>query len=175
MDSNAEKNEINQKISSLEKYIINPTEGLPEELFLFFSRNTPLVNVDLLIKNSMDQILLTWRNDKFYRGWHIPGGIVRYKETFEKRINFVAKNELNSSVKYNPVPIDINELFDQKNDERGHFISLLFECHLVSQLDPKKKNENIIPNHGEWKWHNSCPNNLLDVQECYRKFFRKSG
>lgn len=42
-----------------------------------------MVNVDLLIKNvSSNETLLTWREDEYYGpGWHVPGGIVRFKET----------------------------------------------------------------------------------------------
>ncbi|MDP2923379.1 MAG: NUDIX hydrolase, partial [Candidatus Omnitrophota bacterium] len=72
--------EIKQKIDLLESLIKNPSERLPEDIFLFVSRITPIINVDLLIKNKQNHTLLTWRDDGFYPpGWHIPGGIVRYK------------------------------------------------------------------------------------------------
>jgi hypothetical protein len=49
--------------------------GLPEELFLFVSRITPLINVDLLIQDDGRRTLLTWRSDRFFGpGWHVPGG-----------------------------------------------------------------------------------------------------
>ena len=73
--------ELREIIDILESSIPNPSKGLPEEVFLFVSRITPLINVDLLIKNEQNHTLLTWRNDSYYLGWHIPGGIIRYKET----------------------------------------------------------------------------------------------
>src|SRR5258705_8683005 len=57
------------------------TRALPEELFLFISRITPLINVDLLIQDYGKGTLLTWRSDRFFGpGWHVPGGIIRHKE-----------------------------------------------------------------------------------------------
>ena len=47
---------------------------MPEDLFLSVSRLTPIINVDLLIKDNQNRTLLTWRDDEFYRaGWHIRG------------------------------------------------------------------------------------------------------
>jgi len=55
--------------------------SLPEDLFLFASRITPLVNVDLLTQDHDHRTLLAWRSDSHYgAGWHIPG-VIRYQET----------------------------------------------------------------------------------------------
>ena len=55
--------------------------GLPDDIFYLVSRLTPMINVDLLIVNEQNEKLLTWREDQFYGpGWHIPGGIIRFKE-----------------------------------------------------------------------------------------------
>ena len=72
--------------------IKDPKKSLPEDIFLLLSRISPLVNVDLLIKNKKNQILLTWRQkgQVYPEGWHIPGGIIRYKEKFTNRIKEVA-------------------------------------------------------------------------------------
>ena len=57
-------------------------QDLPEELFRFISTISPLVNVDLLIKDDTNRTLLTWRDDEHYgAGWHVPGGIIRFKES----------------------------------------------------------------------------------------------
>ena len=70
-------------IAFLEKEVPNPSAGLPDELFYYISKTTPLVNVDLLIKDENGRILLAWREDPIAGiGWHIPGGIIRFKETF---------------------------------------------------------------------------------------------
>lgn len=77
---------------------ISPEKGLGEELFLFVSSLVPIVNVDLLVFNSKGQFLLTRRNDSHCgNGWHVPGGCVRLKETFDERIREVANLELGLS------------------------------------------------------------------------------
>ena len=70
-------------IKFLENQIKNPSKGLPQEIFFFISRITPMINVDLLIKDEKGRTLLAWRDDEFYKGWHIPGGIIRFKEKTE--------------------------------------------------------------------------------------------
>jgi len=163
--------EIKKIINSLESSVKNPKKGLPEEVFLFVSRITPIINVDLLIKNKENQTLLTWRNDPYYGpGWHIPGGIIRYKETVSDRINAVAKDELGARVKFKKEPITVNEVICPKRKNRGHFISLLYECKLVSKLDENLQYKKGIPKAGQWAWHSKCPENIISVHKMYKKF-----
>lgn len=41
---------ISEAIQSIERQISDPHKGLPEDIFLFISRLTPLVNVARLVK-----------------------------------------------------------------------------------------------------------------------------
>ena len=163
--------EIKNIIDLLESSIKNPRQGLSEEIFLFVSRITPIINVDLLIKNEQNQTLLTWREDGYYPpSWHIPGGIIRYKEAISDRIKAVAKNELGARVKFKKEPLAVNEVIIPKRKNRGHFISLLYECALTSPLDKNLKYEKGIPKPGQWAWHSKCPKNIISVHKMYRKF-----
>ena len=132
-----ETNKINQLIDELEKIIRNPHSGLPEEVFLLATRITPMVNVDLLIRNNKNQTLLTWRGGNYYSpGWLIPGGIIRYKENMSDRINHVARTELGVEVEFHAQPILISEIIrSPKILNRGHFISFLFECLIRAQFN----------------------------------------
>jgi len=162
--------EIKKVIDLLESLIKNPSDGLPEDVFLFISRMTPLVNVDLLIKNEKKQTFLTWRDDGYHGpGWHIPGGIIRYKEKVADRINAVAKKELGAQVDFKKEPLAINEVIC-KRTTRGHFISLLYECKLISLLDESLKFGKGTPKSGQWAWHSKCPDNIISIHEMYRKF-----
>ena len=141
---------IHQAIEFLEKQIPNPSVGLPEEIFLFVSRMIPMVNVDLLIKDEKGRILLSWRDYKYDGvGWHVPGGIVRFKEKLEIRILKVAEEEIGVKVEFDPVPITVNQVICNHNT-RGHFISLLSKCFLSSKFIPKntgiKKETEVILN-----------------------------
>lgn len=158
-------------IASLEAHIENPSHGLPQEIFRLVSRLTPMINVDLLVKNAKNETLLTWRDDEYYGpGWHIPGGIVRFKEAVAARIGAVATSELGASVKFVNEPLAVNEVMNATRDTRGHFISMLYDCVLTSALDPALGYQTGEVKHGQWAWHAGCPDNLISVHEMYRKF-----
>lgn len=158
-------------IAQIESAIINPQSGLPEEVFLFTSRLTPMINVDLLIKNQTGETLLTWRDDGYGApGWHIPGGVIRYKETIAERIRKVAQSELGTGVEFKQEPITVKEFIHPDRKNRGHFISLLFECRLTGMPDDKIRYRHGAPLPGQWMWHAQCPKNLLSVHEIYCNF-----
>lgn len=48
---------LNEVINFLENECENPCKGLPEEVFLLLTRLTPMVNVDLLIKDDQKRTL----------------------------------------------------------------------------------------------------------------------
>ena len=152
-------------------HIKNAKDGLPIEVFYFISQLTPLINVDLLVKNKKGQVLLTWRADQFYGpAWHMPGGIIRFKERIEDRINKVAQIELGALVEYGADPINIRGLINSDRDVRGHFISMLFICKLTSKLPQENEYLKGDPKPGQWAWHDGAPDNLLRVHEGFRKY-----
>lgn len=152
----------------LKKQVPNPSLGLPEEIFLFLSQLTPLVSVDLLIQDENGRTLLSWRNDLVGKGWHLPGGILRYKEKLETRVRKVAEKEIGEIIKFNPVPIAINQMFC-KQSARGHAVSLLYKCFLSGKFIPENKGLTEKDN-GYLKWYDDCPKNLIKVHEIYRKY-----
>lgn len=165
--------EILKAIQQIETLVLNPEKGIPEALFLFVSRLTPLVNVDLLIRNEQEQILLTWRSDAIFgQGWHLPGGCVRIGESFADRIAAVAANELGSGVTFAPTPLAVYETVDSTRPARTHHVSLLFDCKLTGQPRGHWKHTDKLPEAGAWAWHSTCPDDFLQAD--YRRLFRSS-
>jgi len=161
-----------QAFATLDAWVGNPAGGLPEEFFLFISKFTPLINVDLVIQDDRRRTLLTWRRDETYgAGWHIPGVIVRYKETTEARIQATALAELGAEVEFDPQPLAIEQHREPERRERGHFISLVYRCRLAGPPDEALRYIQGEPERGQWAWHEHCPANLLPVQVGYRRFF----
>jgi len=162
---------IADAIAILEKETPDPALGLPEEIFLYISRTTPLVNVDLLIKDQRGRTLLSWRDDKYCgRGWHLPGGIVRFKETLESRIKKVAELEIGSPLAFEPAPLAVNQMIHNKTKNRCHFISFLYRCSLPDNFAPLNKGL-CDGDQGFLKWHEICPDKLLEFHDIfYRKF-----
>lgn len=162
---------IADAIAVLNKQVPNPSEGLPDELFFFISRMTPLVNVDLLIKDENGRTLLSWRNDQYAgKGWHVPGGIVRFKERLEERVKKVAQTEIGvSDISFDLTPVALNQLIHYEREIRSHFVSILYKCFLPSTFVPENKGL-FLKDGGYLKWHDFCPNNLIKYHEIYRKY-----
>jgi ADP-ribose pyrophosphatase YjhB (NUDIX family) len=158
-------------IEALESLVGDPSRGLPEDIFLFVGRITPLINVDLLIQDVRGRTLLTWRDDgHFGCGWHVPGGVIRYKEAAADRVRACASEELGAEVSFDPAPIFVMETIIDSRD-RGHAVSLLFRCRLATPPDRATEAGPEAPAAGQWRWHQGAPPDLLDVQSQYARFF----
>lgn len=162
---------IKKNIRYLEKSIADPKKGLPDDIFYFIGRMTPYVNVDLLIQSPIHGTLLTWREDlNTGSGWHIPGGIIRFKEKIKDRIFKVGITEIGINILKFKGPLEFSQLISHKK-ERSHFISLLYQCEItVSQLKEIlricKKNKGI-------KFFKKVPKKMLKLQVNYKKFIKK--
>lgn len=162
--------ELASLLSRLDESIPDSKQGLPEEVFRLISRLTPLINVDLLVRDKVGRVLLTWRDDEFYGpGWHVPGGIIRFKETAAARIAAVARNEFGAEVIADDKPCLVSEVRSSYRDIRGHFISLLYPCQIKSPLDSELDATHVSPQNGMWRWHTICPSNLIEQHEIYRE------
>jgi colanic acid biosynthesis protein WcaH len=161
---------LDDAVRFLDECIPDKRVGLPDAVFYFISRTTPLVNVDLLVRDERGRTLLSWRDDKYaLRGWHVPGGIVRYKESFEQRIHKTAIEELGADVAFNPAPLKITEMIRHDYENRAHFISVLFQCSMPVDFIPDNSKRNKY-DPGYLAWHENCPVELLAFHDCYREF-----
>jgi ADP-ribose pyrophosphatase YjhB (NUDIX family) len=162
---------LRRAIVTLEAGLGDPQRGLPAEVFRFLSRITPLVNVDLLIQDDRARTLLTWRDDEFFGpGWHVPGGIIRYKESAADRIRACAREELEADVSCDPEPLMVLEVIGEQRT-RGHHISLLFRCQLLGPPAEARRAASDPPSSGRWRWHDRLPLDLLEEQRRYARFF----
>ena len=164
---------LEDAVCEIERAAVHPEIGLPDEIFRLVTKLTPMINVDLLIKNEAGKTLLTWRDDSFYSpGWHIPGGIIRFQEPIGHRIHAVAQSELRTDVDFDPAPLKLTEFIQEDLAYRNHFISLLYRCRLTSSIpDVLHCKDFHHPNDGEYEWFSSPPENLLQGHCEYRSFF----
>ena len=159
-------------VNELDAAIGDTRMGLPSEVFMMVSRMTPMVNVDLLIQDESGQTLLTWRTDQFFgSGWHVPGGVIRFKEQAADRIRACARHELGVGVTHDAEPLMILEAIREPRD-RGHLISLLYRCRLLGELDERQRALGEAPAAGTWRWFSRLPSNLVEVQAPYARFFQ---
>ena len=162
---------IAEAIKYLREQVKNPSRGLPDDLFHYISSATPIINVELLIKNENGNFLLSWRDDPYAgKGWHMPGGVIRFKETIKKRIDEVARTEIGTFIDSSgQEPVAINEIFDHEREVRSHFISLLYRCSLPVGFIPENKGTSRF-DPGYLMWHKTCPRDLVKLHEIYRKY-----
>lgn len=157
---------------------IDGREGLPEEVFIAVSTVIPIVNVDLLVLDKKNRILLSWRDDEYFgKGWHLPGGCIRYKETMMERVQNTALNEIGSRVHVEPVPIAVRDVIMGKDDDhirkRAHHLAVLYRCCLPTEftLDSTEGQTEI----NRLKWFSAIPDNILPVHSVYDDIFQKYG
>lgn len=164
---------IEDAVREIERAAAHPETGLPDEVFRLVTKLTPMINVDLLIKNEAGETLLTWREDTLCSpGWHIPGGIIRFQEPIEHRIHAVAQSELRTDVIFEAEPLKVTEFILPNQAYRNHFISLLYGCRLTGAVPDELHCKNLQnPGLGQYAWFAAPPENLLKVHWKYRSFF----
>jgi colanic acid biosynthesis protein WcaH len=156
--------DLDALFASARKQVADPSRGLPDPVFRFVLQVTPMINVDLLVRNEKGEHLLSWREDAYDRGWHVPGGIIRFNEPISARIAAVAQQELKASVSHTEQPQHVHQFFHQ----RGHFISLLFLCRLASEIsDPAAWHASGAPRHGQLRWIRGVPTDIYKVHSAY--------
>jgi hypothetical protein len=57
----------------------------------------PVVVVELCIVDAQRAVLLTWRDDEHWRGWHFPGGFMGPRESLAEACSRVAQRELGAA------------------------------------------------------------------------------
>lgn len=163
--------DLKKAVKVIEDCLIDPDKGLSPDLFRLVSRITPLVNVDLLVQDETLGTLLSWRPRGNYKpGWHVPGGIIRVRETFGQRLEKVAMLELGAKVTFDTQPVAINEMIHKTANTRVHFVSFLYRVTLYGGPKPQLQYREGTPKPGQWFWHTQCPDNLYESQKVYRSY-----
>lgn len=96
------------------------------------------------------KVLLTWRDDKFFCGWHTPGTYLEQKETWQNAAQRCADREIKARV-------DVIRVIDTHNhpeSPRFHDVSVLLLCSIVGE-----------PQTGQW--FSECPADLIPVHKKY--------
>lgn len=144
------KNKLTAKeIKNLVQLLKKVRLPAPYPVFVALAKSVPFIAVDIAVMPDKNRILLTYRKDEFYDGWHIPGSILRYGELVENAYKRVMRKELGMKILK---PKFIN-YFDILFDSRDKGIALLFV--VKSKAKPKI---------GKYFSLGSLPNNFLRCQ-----------
>lgn len=144
-----------QEEKRLKKFLVElkPIPHLKPEFFETILPLVVTVAVELVIVKG-GKILLTWRNDKFYRGWHFPGSIMGVNESFKDTCKRITKEELGVNFKSFKLIDIINNPLDKTNP-RNHLVSLLMSCEIKGKSRTGQ-------------WFSKCP---LDIIPVHKKFW----
>lgn len=128
---------------------------LSQKQFLEAFRLVPRVAVNLVIKNSKGEILLTKRAIPPNKGsWHIPGSFLEKGERLLDCVKRIAKKELGIEINSNELEqLGVFEDLDQY--PRGHVVDIIYGYKLNSQLPQKQTTESR-----EIKFFSDIPKNL---------------
>lgn len=116
---------------------------------------TPLIQklvpaVAELIIIDQQRVLLTYREDEHYRGWHTPGGYVGPGETWHEAASRIAMRELTCDVTH----VEHVASFLQNDDPRLINLANVLVCRLTPES---------IPTTGEW--FTEFPHDILPHQK----------
>ncbi|HUR47369.1 MAG TPA: GDP-mannose mannosyl hydrolase [Candidatus Saccharimonadales bacterium] len=145
---------------------------LAAEKFLELIEQTPLVSVDLLLRNGAGEVLLGRRKNPPAKGsWFVPGGRIRKNETIRAALLRICQGELNAE----PAEAALLGVYDHLYPDNflnqpgigTHYVVLAFTCSL-------KPGGHIQPDsqHSDLRWW-TCAELLAnaDVHENTKRYF----
>lgn len=104
---------------------------MPLAVFGVIGRLVPLLAVEIgLTRDEGREVLLTWRDDEVWHGWHFPGGFVGTGESIGMACDRIARRELGIGVRH----LALVDTYCWRDHPVGSVISLI--CHCEVQDDP---------------------------------------
>lgn len=131
---------------------------LPDQIFKTVISNTPLISIDLVVRNNQNQVLLGKRlNAPAKDYWFVPGGRIQKDETLDDAFTRLIKEELGTEVVVKRSEanfLGVYEHFYKENvfdyNTTTHYVVLGYEIYIN---DLKNDNLPYIQNI-EYKWFN---------------------
>ena len=133
--------------------------------FGFIVRHTPLVSIDLIVRNPDDAILLGLRrNEPAKDTWFVPGGVIRKGETRAQAFERISHMELGHALSIHDAQfLGVHEHhypsnFTGTTDFGTHYVVLAYELNRADQTT-------YVPDdqHHRYRWF-SLPDLLADSQ-----------
>lgn len=126
---------------------------LSADIFSTIIKNTPLISIDLIVKDKTGSILLGERLNRPAKGyWFVPGGRIRKDERFSQAFDRLVHEELGFEYPYEKArfigPFE-HHYADNVYDENSstHYVVLGFEITLS-----ERPNKLPCTQHNNYKW-----------------------
>lgn len=127
---------------------------LPDDLFATIVEHTPLISIDLIIRNSKDEVLLGKRLNAPARGfWFTPGGRIYKDETMAEAFKRIAHDELGISASLSEASFigTFEHFYDDSAmspDISTHYVVLAYTIFLSTNPYPIPTNDQ----HGDYRF-----------------------
>ena len=108
---------------------------IDSRVFRVLCNKTVSVPIELAVLNSRDEILMFYRKDEEYDGYHIPGTVIQDTDSVQAALQRLLQNEVISGDEHISSPKYINWMEIPKGNDHGqnptrHEISLIYACWL---------------------------------------------
>lgn len=117
-------------------------------------KNTPLVSIDLIVRNIQNEVLLGLRNNEPARNcWFVPGSRICKNERMAQAFERLSYEELGIKLAIQDARFlgvfehFYQENFAQKPDVDTHYVVLAYEVHLSNSLHDLPKDQ-----HSHFRW-----------------------
>jgi ADP-ribose pyrophosphatase YjhB (NUDIX family) len=147
-------NESDQKklvklLKNLKKEKMYPP-NMPFEIWRAIQDLVPTPTAEVIITRTGKDFLLVERRDKFWGGWHIPGGFMAMGESSETACNRFSQKDLGIKVKFEKI-VHVHAWTDHPY---GHPLSLVCVCKPIGEPEAgeyfTKIPSPMIPHHGDF-------------------------
>lgn len=149
---------------------------LPDQVFKTVISSTPLISIDLVVRNNQNQVLLGKRLNAPAKGfWFVPGGRVQKDETLDDAFTRLIKEELGTEVVVKRSEANFLGVYEHFYEENvfdhtvtTHYIVLSYEITIYSN----KLNKIPFNQHSQYVWWNeldikSSKNTHIYVQKYF--------
>jgi ADP-ribose pyrophosphatase YjhB (NUDIX family) len=110
-------------LNKLKKEKLQPPH-MPLSIWRALLSVVPMPSVEVIVTKSGLDFLLTYRQDKDWHGWHIPGGFIAPRESIQKACERVAGRELGIDVTYH----HLIDAYSWPDSPYGNDLSLICLC-----------------------------------------------
>lgn len=139
-------------------------------------KNTPLISIDLIIKNNKEEILLGYRkNAPAKDNWFVPGGRIWKNETLDNAFKRITKSELGQEIeRKNASFYKVSQHFydDNKFEITGlstHYVVISYQIDNFNQVQLTKDDQ-----HSQFRWFKTDELLALpDVHQNTKDYFQE--
>lgn len=130
-----------------------PLPKIPKDLFLpIMGKVVPVAIEVVLIRDG--EVYLTWRDDEFFRGWHVPGTYICPGEAFLQTAQRCADREMSGITILDGKVIDT---VNHPDSPRFHDFSVITVCPFRGEPEQQKG-----------RWFLEWPEDLIEVHQPYK-------